>query len=129
MRLKLAVLALGSIFLYACDNAGDLDEVSVEAEVEPTPVAYYEYLWCKRGENWTMESAQSFVSDWNAELDGMENTLESAFVYVPKDAENQNFDTVWVLRFPDKAAMETGWSTYQESGADDRLHLRYLGQG
>ena len=127
MRLKLAGLALAGIFLSSCDNAVDVDEALVEAEVEPTPVAYYEYLWCKRGENWTMESAQSFVADWNAELDGMENTLDSAFVYVPKNSENQNFDTVWVLRFPDKAAMEKGWSTYQESGADDRLQSMHHG--
>ncbi len=127
MKLKLAVLALAGVFLSSCDNAVDVDEVSVEAEVEPTPVAYYEYLWCKRGENWTMESAQSFVADWNAELDGMENTLDSAFVYVPKNSENQNFDTVWVLRFPDKAAMEKGWSTYQESGADGRLQSMHPG--
>ena len=78
MRLKLAVLALAGIFLSACDNAVDLDEASVEAEVEPTPVAYYEYLWCKRGENWTMESAQSFIADWNAELDGMANTVDGS---------------------------------------------------
>jgi len=127
MRLKLAVLALAGIFLSACDNAVDLDEASVEAEVEPTPVAYYEYLWCKRGENWSMESAQSFVDDWNAELDGMENTLDGAFVYVPKEVENQNFDTVWVLRFADKLAMEKGWSIYQESGAEDRLQNNHPG--
>ena len=127
MTLNLAVLALAGIFLSSCDNAVDVDEALVEAEVEPTPVAYYEYLRCKRGENWTMESAQSFVADWNAELDGMENTLDSAFVYVPKNSENQNFDTVWVLRFPDKAAMEKGWSTYQESGADDRLQSMHPG--
>ena len=127
MRLKLAVLALGGIFLSACDSAVDLDEVPVEAEVEPTPVAYYEYLWCQRGENWSMESAQSFVDDWNAELDGMGNTLDSAFVYVPKEVENQNFDTVWVLRFADKLAMEEGWSIYQESGAEDRLQNNHSG--
>ena len=127
MRLKLAVLALAGIFLSACDNAVDVDEASVEAEVEPTPVAYYEYLWCKRGENWSMESAQSFVDDWNAELDGMENTLDGAFVYVPKEVENQNFDTVWVLRFADKLAMEKGWSIYQESGAEDRLQNNHPG--
>ena len=121
MGFKLFFLALAGVVLSACDTGVKVEEATVEAEVAPTPVAYYEYLYCERGENWTMESAQSFVDDWNEELDGMENTLDSAFVYVPKDAENQNFDTVWVLRFPDKAAMEKGWSTYQESGTDDRL--------
>ena len=33
MRFKLAVLALAGIFLSACDNAVDVDEASVEAEV------------------------------------------------------------------------------------------------
>ena len=40
-----------------------------EASATPEPAGYYEYLWCKNGENASDEAIASLVADWNAEID------------------------------------------------------------
>ena len=86
MTLRLAAIFFAVFFLSACDNTnqsgeigGGLDDETLQAAT--TPAAYYEYLWCKRGDNWTQETSMKFVADWNAEIEKLENIVEGAFGY------------------------------------------------
>mgnify|MGYP001161500913 FL=1 len=129
--LRMTFLIFIGFVLSACEPADKAEvanqttnsEASTE-DASSDPVAYYEYLWCKRGENWTQEASLEFVTDWNAEIDKLENT-SSAFGYGPRGWTDDRFDGLWVLRWPDKATSEAGWSEYQASGAQDRLDAKY----
>ncbi|MBA59086.1 MAG: hypothetical protein CMQ40_07920 [Gammaproteobacteria bacterium] len=127
MYFRIFGLVIAGFMISGCSKPEKPAEVAIAAEDAPAPVAYYEYLWCQRGENWSMDAAQSYVDDWNAELDAMDDTLEGAFVYVPRGWEDERFDTYWALRFSDKASSEQGWVTWLESGANDRLQENHPG--
>ena len=63
------------------------------------PDAYYEYLWCKQGPEYSQEAIASLVTDWNAIMDASENSVTAAFGYRPKGWETEDYDGLWVLRW------------------------------
>ena len=130
MTLRLAAIFFAVFFLSACDNTnqsaeigGGLDDETLQAAT--TPAAYYEYLWCKRGDNWTQETSMKFVADWNAEIEKLENIVEGAFGYQPRGETDDRFDGLWALRWTDKETMTAGWDEYEKAGINDRLQEKY----
>ena len=67
-----------------------------EAAAIPEPSGYYEYLWCKNGENANDDSIASLVADWNAEIDKLDAQPNAAFAYIPRGWSDENFDGLWV---------------------------------
>ncbi|MEL0048284.1 MAG: hypothetical protein VW867_06535, partial [Gammaproteobacteria bacterium] len=47
------------------------------------PDAYYEYLWCKQGPEYSEEAIANLVADWNEIMDASENSVTAAFGYRP----------------------------------------------
>ena len=98
-----------------------------EASATPEPAGYYEYLWCKNGENASDEAIASLVADWNAEIDKLDTQPNAAFAYIPRGWSDDNFDGLWVLNWPDKAAMSAGWAQYAAADAQTRIDARNPG--
>ena len=121
--LRTVLLIVMGLLVAACDRANQnpAEENDSAEAASPKPVAYYEYLWCKEGENNNDETVAAFVADWNKALDGMEQTLSGAFAYIPRGWKSEDFDGLWVLRWPDKDTMQRGWANYAESGTDESL--------
>jgi len=111
------------MILGACSENGSNSGQTQTAlnPAEPEPIAYYEYLWCKAGPNWSDENMSDLVADWNDILDGLENTPVASFGYVPIGWQDDNFDGLWVLRWASKAAMEAGWSEYVANDSQTKL--------
>ena len=103
------------------------EAVSTEAYPPSDPDAYYEYLWCKQGENYSDESFQAMVKDWNALIDGLDHQVNAAFGYVPRGWEDPNYDALWVLNWADKAAMEAGWADYAAANGQQQIDEKYPG--
>ncbi len=107
------------------DAANESEPVLVEASAPAEPDAYYEYLWCKQGSNYSSETFWAMVKDWNNTIDKLDHQPRAAFGYVPRGWEDPNFDAMWVLNWPDKDAMEAGWADYVAANAQtelDKLH-------
>lgn len=101
------------------------EPVLAEASAPAEPDAYYEYLWCKQGSNYSEEAFRAMVKDWNSTIDKLDHQPRAAFGYVPRGWEDPNFDGLWVLNWPDKAAMEAGWADYVAANAQpelDKMH-------
>jgi len=91
------------------------------------PDAYYEYLWCKNGPNWSGDNFRALVKGWNEINDGLSHTPVAVFGYVPSGWEDPNFDGLWVLRWADKAAMEAGWTAYVANDSQAQLDAAHPG--
>ena len=53
-----------------------------EAAAIPEPSGYYEYLWCKNGENANDDSIASLVADWNAEIDKLDAQPNLSLIHI-----------------------------------------------
>ena len=51
----------------------------------PEPAAYYEFLWCEFGENYSAESRDAYFADFNTIADSMTERGLGSFGYAPKD--------------------------------------------
>ena len=64
--LRLLIIIFGGFLISACNKSGDAELAVESAALEatnPEPVAYYEYLWCKQGENWSQDTSAAYISD------------------------------------------------------------------
>ncbi|MDC2964342.1 hypothetical protein OA067_05450 [Gammaproteobacteria bacterium] len=126
--LRLLIIIFGGFLISACNKSGDTEVAGESVTVEstnPEPAAYYEYLWCKQGANWSEDTSAAFVADWNKEIDAMSDNLDGAAGYVPRGWTDERYDGLWVLRWADKAASDRGWAEYAASGAQERLEEKY----
>ena len=98
-----------------------------EAAAIPEPSGYYEYLWCKNGENANDDSIASLVADWNAEIDKLDAQPNAAFAYIPRGWSDENFDGLWVLNWSDQATMTAGWAQYAAADAQTKIDARNPG--
>ena len=85
------------------------------ATVEPD--AYYEYLWCEQGEDYSQESMAELTNNWNSVIDGMDAPDLAAFGYLPRGWETESYDGLWVLRWNSKADSDAGWEACAASEA------------
>lgn len=98
-----------------------------EATAAMEPTAYYEYLWCKNGENMSDEAMTDFLADWNTEMDQLNVKPNAAFGYIPRGWTDENFDGLWVLNWSSKEEMTAGWAEYAASGIDARINAKHEG--
>lgn len=137
-NIMLATTAIG--VLAACQpvtEAADEAEATVDAAVEVAEVevmdpesfdnygGYIEYVWLKAGENNSPETFSAFVADWNAATDEAGSEM-SAYAYVPMQ-ENENWDGLWVNAFPNKAARNEAWASYEAAGTEAALAAAHPG--
>ena len=130
MTRQASVVAL-SLFMLGCAESADdpvaaampsttAAEASSASPAEPD--AYYEYLWCRQGENYSAESGAKLVADWNAVIDGLDAQPRAAFAYLPDGWEDPNFDGLWVLNWEDAEAMAAGWAAFAAADGDERVN-------
>ncbi len=138
---KIMFFVLVGLLLGGCQEAEKQEmppqALQPEPELQPetqaaetaqvTPAAYYEYLWCNQGENYSTEALQAFVGDWNAAINETEDTVDAAAAYVPRGRKEDNYDGLWVLRWADKETSEKGWANYIASGTDAALQEKHPG--
>jgi hypothetical protein len=120
------IILFGAMLLAAAGCAKQ-EEVAAPApevaEAAPTeaaanaPDAYYEYLWCNQGEDFSQEKMTEFNASWNSVIDGMEAPALAAFGYIPKGWETEDYDGLWVLRWGSKEDSAAGWEAYAASEA------------
>ena len=96
-----------------------------EAAADDGPDAYYEYLWCNEGENFSQEKLAELTSNWNNVIDGMDAPPLAAFGYIPRGTEMEDFDGLWVLRWDSKIDSAAGWKAYAASEAAQAHEANY----
>ena len=95
------------------------------AAADDGPDAYYEYLWCNEGENFSQDKLAELTDNWNVVIDGMDAPALAAFGYIPRDAEMEGFDGLWVLRWDSKSDSAAGWKAYAASEAAQAHEATY----
>jgi hypothetical protein len=128
------IILFGAMLLAAAGCAKQ-EEVAAPApevaEAAPTeaaanaPDAYYEYLWCNQGEDFSQEKMTEFNASWNSVIDGMEAPALAAFGYIPKGWETEDYDGLWVLRWGSKEDSAAGWEAYAASEAGQAHEVAY----
>lgn len=124
MRNILCLLAV-MLFSVGCAKQDDVEmtePVAADSSAEETaagngPDAYYEYLWCNAGEDFSEEKFAELTTNWNSVIDEMQSPALAAFAYVPRDVEVDEFDGLWVLRWESKSDSLEGWDAYANSEA------------
>ena len=89
------------------------------------PDAYYEYLWCNQGEDFSQEKLAELTANWNAVIDSLDAPALAAFGYIPADGEYEDFDGLWVLRWNSKDDSAAGWQAYAASEAGQAHEATY----
>ena len=125
----LAVMIMG----VGCAKQDDMEAttpVAVAPEVEEMaasdgPDAYYEYLWCNEGEDFSEEKFAELTSNWNAVIDGLDAPALAAFGYIPRGAEIEGYDGLWVLRWNSKSDSAAGWEAFAASEAGQAHEATY----
>ena len=125
----LTIMLLGA----GCAKQDDMEvkePVAAAPEVEQTaasdgPDAYYEYLWCNEGEDFSQEKLAELTANWNAVIDGMDAPALAAFGYIPRGVEMEDFDGLWVLRWNSKSDSAAGWEAYAASEAGQAHEATY----
>ncbi|MDA0897206.1 MAG: hypothetical protein O3A71_10365 [Proteobacteria bacterium] len=125
----LAVILMGA----GCAKQDDAEvtaPVVADSEVNETaaedgPDAYYEYLWCNQGEDFSQDKLAELTANWNAVIDGMDAPSLAAFGYIPRGAEMEAFDGLWVLRWDSKSDSAAGWEAYAASEAAQSHEATY----
>jgi hypothetical protein len=96
-----------------------------EAPEAPKPSAYYEFLWCEFGENYSAENRDAYFKDFNAIVESMTERGLASFDYAPQDWESEDFDALWVNRWPDKETSTQGWAEWQLAGGNEKLQAAH----
>lgn len=109
----------------ASQAAQQTEPTSESSEGAVTPTSYTEYLQCEFGENYSPETFQTFLADWNAEISELPDRGLRAFGYMPRDWSSDAFDGIWVLRWPNVDDRNAGWKDYADSGAQARLRAAH----
>ena len=112
------------------DDTEVSEPVAAAPEVEETadgdgPNAYYEYLWCNEGEDFSQEKLAELTQNWNAVIDGMDAPALAAFGYIPRDVEMEDYDGLWALRWESKSDSAAGWEAYAASEAGQAHEATY----
>ena len=129
-----AILLVGT----ACSQKDDVQEggmdatpvVAVTPELTETesvsgPDAYYEYLWCNQGDDFSQEKFADLTANWNSVIDGLDAPPLAAFGYIPRDTDMEDFDSLWVLRWNSKSDSAAGWEGYAASEAGQAHEATY----
>ena len=126
----LVVMLMGVGCSKQNDDMGGTEPIAAAPEVEETaasdgPDAYYEYLWCNEGEDYSQEKMAELTANWNSVIDGMDAPALAAFGYIPRDAEMEGYDGLWVLRWNSKSDSAAGWEAYAASEAGQAHEATY----
>ncbi len=129
------IIGLITILLVSvgCAKQDDMGETAVaaatpevtEAAASNGPSAYYEYLWCSEGDDFSQEKLAELTADWNSVIDGLDSPELAAFGYVPRDVEMEELDGLWVLRWNSKSDSAAGWDAYAASEAAQAHEAAY----
>ena len=124
---------LGAVLLAVAgcakqESAGPAESVPAAPEAVTQsngPDAYYEYLWCKQGPEYSDESLANLVADWNEIMDSSATPVAAAAGYRPKGWETEDYDGLWVLRWNNKAEVEAGWAAFVATEAGAAFDAKY----
>jgi len=124
------LFSLFAPLIVACTQPAEDAPAAPEAEVAaapqaPEPAAYYEFLWCEFGKNYTDESRDAYFADFNGIVDSMTERGLGSFGYRPRDWESEDFDALWVNRWPDKETSEEGWAEWKAKSGNETLQTNH----
>ena len=95
-------------------------EMPVMAEEPPMTVAMVEFVWHKKGPDFSEEALLEHTEKWAGIVDEAGWDLRSASVITPR-FDNPNADFMWVMAWPSLEARNTAWSEWAESYEADWL--------
>ena len=122
MKRFLVFVLLAPMFVACTQPTEEAPAAAPQAEVAasppeaPEPAAYYEFLWCKFGENYTEETRDAYFAEFNVIAGSMTERGLGSFGYRPRDWESKDFDALWVNRWPDKETSQQGWAEWRSMG-------------
>ena len=131
MKRFLVFVLLAPMFVACTQPTEEAPAAAPQAEVAasppeaPEPAAYYEFLWCKFGENYTEETRDAYFAEFNAIAGSMTERGLASFGYRPRDWESKDFDALWVNRWPDKETSQQGWAEWRSMGGNETLQANH----
>lgn len=110
---KLALLTFASIFIISCSQ-------SAIQEKQETPIV--EYVWHNAGPDFNAENLAKLINEWNEVITESGMDMLGANILTPTQS-NDDFDFIWVMRWPSMAARNAGWDWWNSSGAQSNWDL------
>ena len=111
-------------------TADGQDSASVESagiDESPSPTGYTDYIWCSKGENYSLEALDVRNAQWLQGIDGLGISELGVVEITPSNWSSDKFDWITALFWPDKAARDQGWAAYQASGLEKQLEAAHPG--
>ena len=96
----------------AAIEASSGSEAAVEASAPETAIV--EYVWHKKGENFSDEALAELAAYWAGIIDEGDIDMNAAVVVTPR-FDSDNFDFIWVMLWPSQEARDQGWAVWTES--------------
>lgn len=100
--------------------AAAIPEAQMTADEPPMSVAMVEFVWHKKGPEFSDEALLEHTEKWAAIVDEAGWNLRSASVITPR-FENPNADFMWVMAWPSAEARNTAWTEWAASYEADWL--------
>ena len=104
------------------------DSAPVEsAGADGSPTGYTDYIWCSKGENYSLEALDARNAQWLHGLDGLGISELGVVEITPSNWSSDKFDWITALFWPAKAARDQAWAAYQASGLEEQLEAAHPG--
>lgn len=87
-------------------------DVAATPSPEPISQQFVEYVWHEKGENFSDEALNKKIAEWNAIFDETGYDVIGANILTPRQP-NEDYDFVWVMRWPSIAARDAAWAHLQ----------------
>ena len=109
------------IILVSCNEAQPPSQEAAEAEtlvaeqaVETQDLPIIEYVWHKKGPDFSEEAFNEAIAQWNALVDAGDYNIRFANVLMAHNP-NENLDFIWAILWDSMEARNAGWQYWQEN--------------
>jgi hypothetical protein len=125
MKHLIVLLTLVS-FLAGCTETEVTEQTQEEPETEIAPTTkdataassqpIIEYVYHKKGPDFSEESLSKAVVKWNSLIDESEYQMQFANILIA-DQPDENMDFMWAMLWESKDARDAGWNYWRENQA------------
>ena len=104
---KKTFLAMPLLILISCSNN---NENNAPVYNEVGQIFYNEFMQCKTGPDYTLDSSKAMMEEWRAL--GPSKDLLGAWLYQPASEENRSQDGFWELQWTSKESADMAWQEW-----------------
>ena len=118
MKHLFVLLSLISLLSSCSENQTNQEPITTvanditESNVQAQPVI--EYVWHKKGANFSEDALNAAIDQWNAFIDQGEYQIQFANILMA-DQPNEDMDFMWSILWDSMAARNAGWQYWQQN--------------